>query len=124
MATENVTETITLKAGADLSGGTGQYRFVKHSAGTARTCELAGDGERVVGVLLNKPALAQAATIQVAGIAKVIAGSGTITAGGTVASGASGVVTAAVGTEFNVGIALEGSTAAGKVISVQLQGLD
>jgi hypothetical protein len=110
MATENNRGSMTLLAQADYSAATMNYRFVKHGT-VSRSCVLAGAGERVIGVLTNRPASGQAATVQTQGIAKVRAGAGTIAAGGTVASDAAGRVYPATGTDFVVGVAMEGVTA-------------
>lgn len=76
---------ISAPAGADLSAK--QNYFVKiNSSGAA---VLAAAGEAAIGVLANKPTSGQTASIQVSGVAKVLAG-GTIAAGAQVAANADG----------------------------------
>jgi len=88
--------TATFLAGADLSSH--QYKFVKLSAASDSTkgrVILAGAGEAVIGVLMNKPTSGQDATVQVYGIAKVMAG-GAITVNSRVAPDANGKAKSAV----------------------------
>lgn len=77
--------TISLAAAADLSAS--QFLAVKvDSNGRAA---LASTGQFCVGILQNKPAANQAATVAYGGISKAIAG-GNVTAGMTLAANSSG----------------------------------
>lgn len=87
---------ITRLAGADLSSS--QYHFVKLD--TNGEVVLSGAGEDAIGVLQNKPADGQAATVRVGGLSKVVAGAA-ITAGARVASDASGKAKTAVAATVN-----------------------
>lgn len=117
MAYEEILQSITLEADADLS--THQYRFMEvsgvHNCGT-----VSASGQRVLGVLQNKPdASGAAATVAVHGVSKVEAG-GTVTAGDEIATDASGkAVTAASGTQ-SVGVALTSGTST-ELIAVLIQ---
>ena len=126
MAFEQPLFLISRRAGAGLSAA--QYRFVALNANGEVL--LAGAGDKAIGVLQNDPLQGQAATVQVLGISKVVAG-GAINIGDYVASDASGKAKAAVASSANtttgaitgshiVGIALEAATAADQVISVLL----
>ena len=90
MATQESLTCITLEAGADLSSD--QYKLVKLSAAnTIVLCSNATDAP--VGVLQNKPASGQAATVCISGASKLLAG-GTISAGDFVGTDASGTADA------------------------------
>jgi hypothetical protein len=93
MTTNSNYVNISVVAGADLSAK--QNTFVKvNSSGQAVS---AAAGEAAIGVLSNKPASGQTASIQVFGVAKVLAGA-TIAAGARVAADADGKgVTATAG---------------------------
>lgn len=83
-----------------------------------------GQDEVIAGVLQNKPAAAgRAATVQVAGIAKVEAGAA-VTAGDVVAPNASGLaitfVPTAASVEWVLGIAMTTVGAAGEILEVLL----
>ncbi|SCM71512.1 hypothetical protein KL86PLE_100245 [uncultured Pleomorphomonas sp.] len=122
---------ITRLAGADLSSS--QYLFVKLDANAQVV--VAGAGEDAIGVLQNKPAAGQAATVRVGGLSKVVAGAA-ITAGARVASDASGkaktAVAATVNTSdtgaaadavvasFSMGHAFEAASGDGQVIEILL----
>ena len=95
MATQNVGQVITGIAGADLS--TAQYKFVKLAADGEY--DLSSDGAQAEGVAQNDPAAqGRALAVATAGIVKVVVGTGGLTAGDDVASGAAGVaITAASG---------------------------
>lgn len=117
MAYEEILQSITLEADADLSGV--QYRFVTVTG--VHTCgAIAASGVRADGVLQNDPAASgRAATVAFSGVSKVEAG-GTVTAGDEVAVDGTGrAVTAATGNQI-VGLALS-SGAATELISVLLQ---
>ena len=87
---------ITLIAGADLSAK--QFYAVKLDSNGAAV--VAGDGEDAVGILQNKPASGQAATVRVVGISKFVAG-GAISLPNRVASDANGKAKAAVAGRTN-----------------------
>jgi len=125
MATENNKGSVTWKASADLSAA--QFRFMETTA-TARTAQRAatagGTVLRVIGVLQDKPAAAgRAASIMNDGISKVVSG-GTVTAGSAVTTDSQGRAVNAGATDFVCGVALDGTTTAGVIVSVQLQGLN
>lgn len=111
----------TFKAAADQS--TKQYYLVELSAAnTVAVCDAATD--RVIGVLMNKPAAAgQAADVRVLGIAPVVSdGSGTaIAAGDYVGPNTAGKAVKKATADYSVaGIALSASSADGTVIPVLL----
>jgi hypothetical protein len=115
---------IAESADADLS--THKYKLVKMTAtGVALASVL---NERVLGVLTNKPnAAGKSAEVQVAGIAKAMAGAA-IARGDFVKVDATGRLIAqtaeAAGVQvYVVGQALEAAAAAGDLIAVKLQGL-
>jgi hypothetical protein len=122
---------ITLTAAADLSAK--QFHAVKVDSNGAAA--LAGAGENVIGVLQNKPASGQAASVRVYGITKLVAGAA-ITKGAVVAADASAKGKAASASVVNTsdagaasdpvigsyafGIALEAASADLEVIAVLL----
>ena len=111
----------TFKAAADQSAK--QYYLVELSAAdTVAVCNAAAD--RVIGVLMNKPAAAgQAADVRVLGIAPVVSdGSGTaIAAGDYVGANSAGKAVKKATADYSVcGIALAASSADGTVIPVLL----
>lgn len=111
----------TFTASADLS--THQLKFVKISG--SNTCTItAASTDAVVGVLQNKPALGQEASVMTLGISKCLAGAA-VAAGAEVMSDASAraiTASAAAGANRVIGVALEAAAAAGEVISVLLIG--
>ena len=114
MATQECLTCITLEAGADLSSD--QYKFVTLSAGKAVLCSAATDAP--VGVLQNKPASGQAATVAISGACKLLAGA-TIASGdavGTDASGTADPKAVTDTTEYVVGRALTGG-ASGEIVT-------
>lgn len=109
-------QSISINANTDLS--TKQYYLmtVTNSSGEGRAA-VCGDGALAVGVLYNTPAAAgRPATIAISGVVKVKTG-GVITAGGFVASSASGTGVAAASGDVIFGIALE-TAASGDIIPV------
>lgn len=96
---------LSFPASADLSAD--QFLFVDMSStGLA----VAGAGTRVVGVLADKPkALAAPGSVQVLGVATVLAG-GTIAPGAGIASDASGKAVTATGSAFVVGLSTSAAT--------------
>lgn len=105
----------SLVAAADLSAK--QHYLVKISA--ANTVNLAGDGEAVFGVLLNKPTAGQACEIGVGVILPVIAGDA-VAAGASVAADATGRAVTATEGEYIFGIAVEAAGAAGRQFAVRV----
>lgn len=74
----------------------------------------------VLGVLVNKPPAKTAASVQTTGIAKVVAG-GTVTVGEWLVANSEGkVVSAGTATTNILGLAYEGATFDGQVISALL----
>jgi hypothetical protein len=115
---------IAESADADLS--THKYKLVKLTAtGVALASVL---NERVLGVLTNKPnAAGKSAQIQVAGVAKLMAGAA-VARGDFVKVDATGraipQTAEAAGVQvYVIGQALEAAAAAGDLIAVKLQGL-
>ncbi|MBP7548667.1 MAG: hypothetical protein KA761_00155 [Gemmatimonadaceae bacterium] len=116
MAFDTELTCISVDAAGDLSAA--DYHPVKLDAsGKAVACSAVAD--IAVGIVQNKPAVGQAATVAVAGVSKARA-VGTIGAGALVAPAASGLgVQAAVSTNRVMGIALVGGVA-GDIIPVLL----
>lgn len=117
MAYEQAQTKITVQANADLSSY--QFRAVKavNSSGTAQAA-LCGTGQQALGILQDKPAAqGRAAQVCVLGVTKAVAG-GTVTAGSMVASDSTGRVVNAVSGDIAIGIALEGTSTAGEIVSV------
>lgn len=106
----------TLPAGADFSAAK-QFRFVNvDSSGNAVNPSAGG---AVVGVRQNTPTLGDGCTIVQSGIVFVEVGTGGLTAGGNVASSATGTAIAPATGNLIVGRALE-TGAAGTQIAVLL----
>lgn len=118
MATTQAPTYISLPAGSDLS--TKQYYFCDITSGKLA---VAGAGTRVAGVLSDDPAATdRPGMLQIAGVAKVLAG-GTITSGAGVASDSAGKAVAATGSAFVVGISVSAATvASGEYVEVLLTG--
>lgn len=118
MAHEESLVNITLLANADLSAK--QYFAVKTAnASDVTKAALAGDGEQIIGVLQNKPASGEAATIAISGVTKAKAG-GVITAGGNVAVDAAGEFVAPATGDVIVGKNVGLTTADGDTFSLLL----
>lgn len=115
-------------AGADLSAK--QFYCVKQVAGTDNSVVVGSVlGERILGVLQNKPTSNKAAEICVLGVTKLLAGE-TMTAGMLWGSDASGKAqeiqdsnTGADVGKYANGVVLEGG-AAGELITVTIQTLN
>jgi len=123
MATENNRGSQTWKAGADLSAA--QFRFMEASGSRTivRAQTAGGTVGRDVGVLQDKPATAgRAGQVMFLGISKVVSG-GTVTAGSAVTTDSQGRAVNAGATDFKCGVALDGTTTAGVIVSIELQGL-
>ena len=99
MATSQLEQynTISVLAGEDLSAA--QFRFVKLSSGAVVK---AGAGDPVLGVLLNKPASGEIASVQVGGVATV-AVDAAVTVDDKLMSSADGQATTKTGTNNSAG---------------------
>lgn len=117
MAFEIAGDSISLTANSDLS--THQYKAVVQVAG-ARKCDLAGAAAgHVAGILQNKPAAGEEATVWTDGVSKAIAGAA-ITVPAYLTTDASGrVVTATTGQQY-FAEAEVGCTAANQIIPIRL----
>ena len=118
MAYEEALKSVSKPAAADLSAK--QYFAVElNSSGQAA---LAGNGERIFGVLQNKPnAAGEVATVGVSGITKASAG-GIIAPGGDVGVDANGEFVPAATGDVIVGVnASDYITADGDIFSLFLQ---
>ena len=104
--------TYAANAAADHSSNLHKFAAVDSSGDIA----LCGDGEQMLGTLIEVDTSGNPVTVQFGGIAKVKLG-GTVAAGGAVASGASGVGVAAAAGDYVFGQALNGGVS-GDVISV------
>ena len=115
MAVMQSRDTRTVIAGEDLSSA--QFKFVTlESDGQVDLADAAG--ENCVGVLINDPAAAEAATVVMSGKVMVTAG-GTIAAGAAVATDAAGdAVTASTG-NIVMGYATEAGVD-GQIIAIEL----
>ena len=117
MAKNEAQTCITLEAGQDLSAK--QFRFVELAA-DGQVDAVASAGGNAIGVLTNDPSAAgRAATVCIAGIAKVVAG-GTVAAGAMVQADAAGDAITAASGDYVLGRAVTGG-ADGEVIEILLQ---
>jgi hypothetical protein len=115
MATMQSRDTRTFVAGEDLSAA--QFKFVTLEAGNV--VDLADSaGENCVGVLLVEGAAARAVTVVMTGSVMVEAG-GTVTAGGAVATDATGRAVDATTGDIIMGYAREAGVTA-QVIEIEL----
>ena len=118
MSNEEALRSISRVAAADLT--TSQFLLMNiDSAGKAA---LAGAASRAVGVLQNNPDIAQAATVGIYGVTKVVAGA-IVAAGADLQSDAAGKVITFVPpatgvVNYRVGIALSAAGAADEIISM------
>jgi hypothetical protein len=108
---------VSLPAGADLT--TKQFLAIK--VNSSAQAVVAGAGEFAIGILQNKPASGQAATVAYGGISKALAG-GNVTAGMTVAADSTGKLVNAAEAVVNTSDAGAASDAvvASNVIGVAL----
>lgn len=123
MAVSSSEHVTSLQAAAD--NRTKQYHIAKVSGAHAFTFATAGD--RPVGILQNDPNTGEAGAIMLGGISRCVSdGSGTaIVAGDPVKSDGSGrAIKAATDKDKAVGYALDGSSAAGIIISVLVNPFD
>ena len=115
MAVQESRDTRTFIAGEDLSSS--QFKFVTlESDGQVDLADSAG--ENCMGVVINDPASGEEATVVVSGKTVVTAG-GTIAAGASIATDASGDAVTAASTNIIMGYALEAGVD-GQVIAVEL----
>lgn len=103
-------------AGADLSAS--QYRAVKGN-GSGNYILASVAGERVVGVVQNKPTSGKAATIAVRGITKMVAGAALALNAEVMTDNQGRAVLATAGLQI-LGRAVIAAGAAGEIISVAL----
>ena len=105
----------TFIAGVDLSSA--QFKFVTlESDGFVDLADAAG--ENCIGVLLNNPPAAGAATVCISGKVMITAG-GTVAAGAAVQTGADGTALAAATGDVVMGYALEAGVG-GQIIAMEL----
>jgi len=115
MAVMQSRDTRSFVAGESLTAA--QFKFVTlESDGQVDLADSAG--ENCIGVLLNNPAAAAAATVAVSGKVMVTAG-GSIAAGAAVATDASGDAVTAASTNIIMGYALEAAVD-GQVMAIEL----
>jgi hypothetical protein len=108
-----------LPGSANPNGGK-QYHFVKVTG--AHTCGVASAvGDKVIGVLQNKPqTTGAAATVAIRGVSKVVSDKA-VAAGTEVYLSADGQATDVTTSATRVGVALSTTTAAGELLVVLLQ---
>lgn len=116
MAFEQPGFSFTLVAAADLSAS--QFRACNVDA-TGKAA-LPAAGGRIVGIIQNKPKIAESTTIMLMGISIVEAGAA-IVAGADLQTEATGRMITAVATNQIAAIALEAASAAGVFIAVLLK---
>ena len=118
MAFEQSKTIITLEAAADLSAK--QYYFV--SVDTNGKAALTGDDGNPIGVLQNKPAAGQAASICVYGVTKLYIGTESgLGAGYNVGCDANSAGKVSDSGSYRLGVSLEDPTANGDVVSILFQ---
>lgn len=98
----------TYIAGADLSAG--QYLFVTSDGDEV---SVAGNGDAAIGVLLNNPVAADAASVATGGEPNVYVGTGGLAIGNEVASDADGKAVVAASTDVILGVARTAAAAGG-----------
>lgn len=97
----------SFEAAEDLSGK--QYYAVEPSTGN-KCCALAGDAERLLGILINKPESGEAAAVVVNGIVPAILGAADLSAGDFLSSDTIGkLVQAAAADEYIIGMLVDDS---------------
>ena len=109
---------ITLVAAADLSAK--QYYFV--AVDTDGKAALTGDDGNPIGVLQNKPAAGEAATICIDGVTKVYVGTESgLGAGYNVGCDSNSAAKVSDTGSYRLGVSLEDPTANGDIISMLFQ---
>ena len=118
MAFEQSKTIITLEAAADLSAK--QYYFV--AVDTDGTAALTGDDGNPIGVLQNKPAAGEAASICVYGVTKLYIGTESgLGAGYNVGCDSNSAGKVSDSGSYRLGVSLEDPTANGDVVSILFQ---
>ena len=107
--------TNTLNAGADLSAL--QYHIMRISGVNACNVSSQATDSDMCGILLNKPASGEGASIQYSGRGRVVAGAA-VTAGDHVTCNGSGRAATVTSGQMALGQALETSGADGQIIDV------
>lgn len=110
MATQGQTVRESFVAGADLSAK--QFTFVVMNT-TDRTVVAAGNAAAADGIVINKPALGEAATVVLFGRTLVLAGTGGLTAGANVGVDANGAGVVAATSDIIVGKVVDAAAAGG-----------
>jgi hypothetical protein len=110
MATQGQTNRESFIAGADLSAK--QFTFVIMNT-TDRTVVSAGNGVAADGILINKPALGDAATVVTGGRTVIVAGTGGLTAGANVGVDAASAGVVAASGDIIVGKVVDAAAAGG-----------
>lgn len=109
--------TITVQAGQDLSGSLYRFGVIASDGQVDPVASAGGDAD---GVIMNKPTAAgQATTLAICGVAKVVVGTGGVTAGAKLQSDATGKAITAASADHVIGKALA-TGAAGDIIPVLL----
>ena len=115
----DITTLGTQLAGADLSAQANQYKFVKMSG--AGVILAAVSGEKVLGILANKPASGDVAEVTVEAVAFPVLAGAAFAAGAFLMTDATGrAITAATTGSTIVGQALEAASAAGDIVTMRL----
>jgi hypothetical protein len=108
----------SFEAAADLSAEANQFKFVKLDA-AGKVVAIAAITDMPIGVLQNRPALGEMATVRVVGVTKLQADAALATPGAIIGTSADGQADAKTladaGTEFAAGRTLEAATAAAVV---------
>jgi len=116
MATEIPGLVITFLAGETMASA--QYRPVRLEADGQIDIAGATPGEDALGVVQNKPAAGEEATVMTSGVTKVVVGTGGVTAGDYAQAIADGVTTAASG-DYVIGQVLD-TGVAGDIVRMLL----
>ena len=111
-----------IKAAADYSAATAQYRFVAIDSSGAAVLASAAGQRGIVGVLQDTPASGDPALVAESGVTKVRAG-GALTAGNKIITDATGqgIPASAVSTNHIQGYALETVAGAGSLFAMVLR---
>lgn len=110
MSTQGQTVRESFVAGADLSAK--QFTFVVMNT-TDRTVVAAGNAAAADGIVINKPALGEAATVVLFGRTLILAGTGGLTAGANVGVDANGAGVVAATSDIIVGKVVDAAAAGG-----------
>lgn len=116
MATSNALTCVSLEAEAAIAT---QFSVVK--PGTAgKSVVAAGAGEAGIGIIQNKPAANEGATIAISGVSKAVAGA-VIAVNAEVTADANGKLVTATTGDYVIGTALVAAGAANELIPVLLR---